>query len=185
MNKTKKYAQSHLASYIQDIEQSERINDPKELNVFEKSIILKYTDDGYEALNEGLRKSKGMNNTEFGQLLEKSLSKLSNFLGLVYRSVNLTPLELLLYRNAEKANMDIIEHTFISTSKSSLVAQAFNGNCFFKIFSKTGKSVEKIAKFGIYTSQNEQEVLFTPNSRFKVLEITDDFDYTLITMEEV
>ena len=61
---------------------------------------------------------------------------------------------------------------------------AFNGNVLFRLYSRSGKEIEKIAKFGTSNPQNEKEVLFKPNSRFKMLEITQETNYSLITMEE-
>lgn len=53
------------------------------------------------------------------------------------------------------------------------------------IFSRTGKSVEEFAKYGTYHPQNEKEILFRPNLRFKVLQVTKQDAKTLITLEEV
>jgi hypothetical protein len=52
------------------------------------------------------------------------------------------------------------------------------------IIGKSGKEIEKFAKYGEHHPQNEKEVLFRPNIRFKVLEITKSDNYTLITLEE-
>jgi hypothetical protein len=51
--------------------------------------------------------------------------------------------------------------------------------------SRTGKDVEKLSKFGKGSLFNEKEVLFRPNRNFKVLEVTKESDYALITMEEI
>ena len=58
------------------------------------------------------------------------------------------------------------------------------GNCRFTIISKSGKSVEQFAKYGLYSGQNEKEVLFTPNCKFDILEVTKENGYTLILMGE-
>lgn len=99
---------------------------------------------------------------------------------MVYRKVYLTANELKRYQNAFKNDTQIKEYAFISTSKSRLNAMHFPGNCLFRIHSKTGKEIEKIAKFDI-----EKEILFRPNINFKVLEIGKEDNYTLITMEEI
>jgi len=124
-------------------------------------------------------------NTEFGKLLVKSLAKIPDYEGLVFRSVNLTKPELEKYKHALDSNTLITEPTFVSTTKSRLIAMAFNGNTLFRIFSKTGKAIEKIAKFGIHNPPNEKEILFRPNRIFRVLEITEELSKTVITMEEV
>lgn len=60
----------------------------------------------------------------------------------------------------------------------------FSGNVMFRIVSKTGKEIEEISKYGI-DSQNEFEILFLPNTRFNILAVTKENDYTLVTMEEI
>lgn len=112
------------------------------------------------------------------------MTKLPDFEGLVYRGVNLTRKELLKYIVANRVNEVLIEPTFISTSKSRLIAMEF-GNTLFRIFSRTGKDIEKIAKFGTYSPPNEKEVLFKPNRRFRVLEVLDQGASILISMEEM
>jgi len=53
------------------------------------------------------------------------------------------------------------------------------------IYSRTGKNIEAFAKYGIYYPQNEKEILFRPNLRFKVLQVTKQHHKTLITLEEI
>ena len=51
---------------------------------------------------------------------------------------------------------------------------------------KTGKDIEKIAKFGEGSSYNEYEILFQPNRRFEILEIDrSNRNLLIITMEEI
>lgn len=61
----------------------------------------------------------------------------------------------------------------------------FGPNTLFRMKSRSAKEIEKIAKFGAYSATNEKEVLFRPNCSFKVLEITNQGTYALITMEEI
>jgi hypothetical protein len=61
----------------------------------------------------------------------------------------------------------------------------FRGNYQFTIICKSGKEIEKFSKYGQYSGQNEKEILFTPNCKFNVLEITKNKDHTLISTEEV
>lgn len=100
-------------------------------------------------------------------------------------SVNLSSTELEKYVEAYTSNRAVSEPTFVSASKSRLTAMAFNGNTLFRIFSKTGKAIEKIAKFGVHNPPNEKEVLFRPNRAFRILEIEEELSRTIITMEEV
>ena len=61
---------------------------------------------------------------------------------------------------------------------------SFKGNVLFRMFSRTGKDIKKITKFGINDSPNEKEVFFSSNKTFRILDITKESTYTLITMEE-
>lgn len=185
MKKAEKYARDYLSKEILDIQRSKRIEKVPELTIYEKAIIYKYSNDGYESLNESLRISNGQNKNDFGKSLNSALAKLSNFEGLVYRGVHLSKTELEKYEKAFRNNKPLIEHTFVSTSKSRLVAMAFRGNVLFRIYSRTGKEIEKIAKFGEHNPPNEQEVLFQVNRIFRVLDITNQGGYELISMEEI
>jgi len=185
LKKVEKYASEKLFWEINEITNSERLKELPKLNVYEKAIVFKYSNDGFEDLNESLRINKGKNLTEFGKLLDTVLLKLSDFEGLVFRKVFLSKSELEKYIAAYKEKKIITEQTFISTSKSRLIAMEFKGNTFFRIYSKTGKEIEKIAKFGIHSPPNEKEVLFAPNKQFQVLEVNELESYTLVTMEEI
>lgn len=114
-----------------------------------------------------------------------TLEKLPDYEDIVYRAVVLANNELQKYIDAFVKNRILVEHAFISTSKSKLIAYQFSGNCLFRIICRTGKSIEYFAKYGNHHPQNEKEVLFGPNCKFKVLEITNQNQVTLISMEEV
>ena len=62
------YAKTYLENEIRIIENSHRNDISPELTVFEKAIVYKYTEDGYESLNETLRKNKILEVSEFGKL---------------------------------------------------------------------------------------------------------------------
>jgi hypothetical protein len=185
MNAVEKYSKEKLVQEIFDIQTSNRNSELTDLDVYEKALIYKYSSDGYADVNETLRKSKGEKNTEFGKYLNKVLDKLPNFNRLVYRSAILTKKEHQRYSNALRDNQLIKEYSFVSASKSRLIAMAFNGSTLFRIYSRTGKEIEKIAKFGEHGSPNEKEILFKPNRNFRILEIIKESTYTLITMEEI
>ncbi len=184
MTKAEKYATKSLSKEIKEVENSARINNLPNLSVFEKAAILKYTEDGFEYLNEKLRKSEGKEKTDFGKIIDQSLAKLDDFKGLVYRCVTLTKRELQLYRDAFDLGNPITEYAFLSTSKSKTTAYMFGKNTVFKIYSRTGKDIQKIAKFGSDHPQNEQEVLFRKGRSFHILDISKEDSRTLITMEE-
>ena len=118
-------------------------------------------------------------------MLENTLRKLPNYKGLVFRSANLTDAELERYEDAYEKNTILVEHSFISTSKSIGIANMYGKGCQFTIISITGKEIEKFTKYGFYSCQNEKEILFRPNRKFTVLEVTKLNDSTLILMEEV
>jgi hypothetical protein len=153
------------------------------LSIEERTLIYKYTEDGYEELNEQLRISKGKEYTKFGRMLDSTLSRLPNYEDVVYRAANLTPNELQKYLEAKNNKAILVEHSFISASKSKNIAYGF-GSCQFLIISKSGKDIELFAKYGFHHPQNEKEVLFRPNLGFRVLDITKEDKYTLIVLEE-
>ncbi len=52
------------------------------------------------------------------------------------------------------------------------------------MFSKTGKNIESVAKYGLDDPPNEKEVIFVPNTEFFVLAIESKINYLEITLEE-
>lgn len=185
MEKTEHYARKYLSREIKEIERSARGTELGELSLYEKAIIYKYSEDGYESVNEYLRDSKGSTQNLYGNVLNSCLSKLKNYQGVVFRCANLTEQELKNYRDALAKNIPVAEYAFVSTSKSELTAIAFGRNTKFIIYSETGKEIEKIAKFGKHNPPNEKEVLFKSGTHFNILEITKENNYILITMEEI
>jgi len=182
----KEYCNKNLYNELEIIRRTGRAKEFPELDEFEKTIIYKYSDDGYEILNEELRLNFEKNNSDFGKFLETSLEKLPNLNKVVYRSAYLSNEEIEKYIQAEIKNTSVKENSFISATTSKLIATLeFKGNVLFMIFSRTGKSIEKITKFGIYDPPSEKEVLFTPNSEFRILGIQQQQEYLLITMEEI
>ncbi len=182
--KIEEYAKQYLAQEIREIESSP-INNHSELTLYEKALIYNYSYAGYEDINERLRKSKGKTDILYNKLLNGCLNKLPHFEGLVYRCATLSETELNKYIDAEKKNKSIIEHSFVSTSRSELTAFAYGKNTKFLIYSKTGKEIEKFAKFGLYNPVNEKEVLFRSGRAFNVLEVTKQDNFTLVIMEEI
>lgn len=182
----KKYVEKHLAKELRAIQNSGRKDELALLSDYEKAIIYKYTYDGYAKLNALLRASDGVNSSDYGIFLEKSLRKLPKYGGIVYRAADLTKSQIALYLQAHKDKAPIVESAFISTTKIRSIAKEFRSNCLFRIVSKSGKEIEKISKFGIHNPPNEYEVLFSPNSKFDVLNIEENDDGTiLVTLEEV
>ena len=96
----KTYVEKNLSAELREIERSARNSRVSELNKYEKALIYKYSDDGFDQVNTELRKKKGKNETQFGLLLAQALEKLPNYEGLVYRGVFLTESELQKYKKA-------------------------------------------------------------------------------------
>jgi hypothetical protein len=161
------YANSYLKDEVKIIESSERQIIVPDLNIFEKALIYKYSEDGYQDLNEQLRSSNGENISKFGQLLYESIEKLPNFIGNVYRSINLNDIEYNKYLTAFQNDEIIIEPFFISTSRSQLIGNQF-GRIRFEIFCQRGKNIESISKYA-----SEKEVLINYNSQFRVIEVNE------------
>lgn len=177
------YVKNNLARELEEINNSNRKSYYDELDEFEKAIIYYYTEDGYESLNETLR--NGGKITELGKHLNYSLSKLPNYKLLCYRTIKCSKTKLKKYYDAFTNDLTVIENSFLSCSKSKSLSLYFSESPLFIIKSKRGKEIEKIAKFGIDSGQNEKEVLFKSNSKFKVLDIKEENKKIVITLEEI
>jgi hypothetical protein len=152
----------------------------------EKHIIYQYTDDMHEWLNDSIIKNNGDNVTAKGKELYKALYKLPNYEGVVFRGSFLNQTQKMRYQNAFNQKRPIIEHQFFSTSLSRLIAEMYSKNdTVYEIYSFTGKSIEKFSKFGKESGQNEQEILFLPNTAFEVVEFNTLEERTYITMLEI
>jgi hypothetical protein len=184
-NKLAKYVNSYLQKELAELKISPIANAASTLTLEERTLIYKYSEDGYEDVNRLLRNSKGKDKTEFAVFLDSALKKLPDYFGPVYRTANLTDAELKIYEEAEKKNAILVEYSFISTSKSIVTANMFGKSCRFTIISRTGKEIEKFAKYGAHSGQNENEVLFRLNRKFEVLEVTKRNGITFIIMEEI
>ncbi len=184
MKEIEKYVKKNFPKVLREVSTSFRASEASELTNPEKAIIYKYSDDEYQFVNEHLKIHKGKLN-EFGRLLDGSLSKLPDYKKLCYRAVKLSANEIKKYMKAYNSSSTITEYSFVSCSRSKLLAMQFSHNVLFRIQSKKGKDIQKIAKFGINSGQNEKEILFRANSKFNVLDMTKENNKTLITMEEV
>ena len=179
------YVTKHLAAEITEIKSSIKASVHPELSIYDKALIYKYSFDGYQELNEKLRKTNGKNTSVYGKLLNEALNKLPNFFGLVYRKINLTRSQQSSYKKALKDSIYRKEPAFISASKNRNIANLLPGNTLFIISSKTGKDIGKIAKFGEESSYNEFEFLFGPNKKFSVLDIEETSVLLTVIMEEI
>jgi ADP-ribosyltransferase exoenzyme len=188
MRNLKKYAQKYLKTELEKIQNSEIANSSLELTLEEKAIIYKYTDDDFTHLgiNKQLRDSQGQNVTDFAKYLVHALSKIESYVGIVYRSTDLPELIFQQYQSALINRTNITEYAFLSATQLEYIAKKGYPNDFlFKIFSKNGKPIENISKFGKYSHDNEFEVVFIKGSQFKVLAIEKYQNHTLIVLKEV
>jgi ADP-ribosyltransferase exoenzyme len=166
---TEKYAKKHLSREIQFIESSEeRMNTLPALTVYEKAIIFKYSEDGYEDLNERLRLSEGKDISDFGMLLDECLSKLPDYQAIVFRGVDFPKYKIDEYITKLSNNEFVIETAFLSTSLKANEAYKY-GMTTLRIFSERGKFIGSTSKY-----QNEKEVLFRYNTTFEIIAV--DFD---------
>lgn len=185
MTNLEEFVSLKVSRELEEVKASAIANVNSLLSIEERTLIYKYTEDGYGKLNEALRISKGKNYTDFGYYLDKTLAKLPSYEDILYRSADLSQFELQKYLDANKNNSILVEHSFISTSKSKTIAYGFGKNCLFRMLSRSAKNIEEFSKYGSHHPQNEKEVLFRPNCKFRVLEVTKPDNYTLITLEEV
>ena len=167
MGTTKLFVEQRFYSVLQELQQRKIASNINELNVYGKKLIYNYTNNGYESLNEKLREGK---QDVYEDHLNKALDKLPNFQEIVYRGIKLTSKQIAKYQNAERNDLHVTERAFTSSTSSIATAHLY-GNTIFSIISKTGKKIEDISYYGINSSQNEKEVLFRSNTKFKVLEV--------------
>ena len=179
-----KFVENNFPSTLIEV-QSKGLSDVL-LDIYEITLIYHYSDSGFETVNEQLIKNKGAILSEYAKLLVEVIEKLPCYSDLVFRGTTLNRIQKQRYTNTLTTDSIIQEPYFLSTSKSKLIANLFSkGDTLFTIFSKTGRSIEKFSKFGLYSGQNEKEVLFLPNTNFEILDITQNESTTLIVLEEI
>jgi len=176
------YVNVNFPDVLLKIRRSKSVDVLPELTIYEKTIIFAYTDTSnnqHQALNDLLWLSKGTEISEFGLHLENCLAKLESFSGLVFRGVKEEYCDVELYINALNDTTLLTEYHFLSATKSQIIALGF-GKILFRIYSKNAKSIEKVSKF-----EREQELIFKRGSSFKVIHVSNNGFYTIITLKEV
>lgn len=184
--KLKEYVEIKYPDALNAIRHSESAKDVTELTDYEKAIIYKYTDDGY-VVNETLRDSKGVKVPEFAHHLNTVLAKLpplSDGEVVVYRGIFKTNFVLNQYKKALNEKTILTEYGFLSTTQSKKVASQF-GQVLLIIFSKNGKPIGNLSKFGTHSATNEQEILFQSGTQFNVLDIEEDANNAVIILKEL
>lgn len=153
------------------------------LDDIEKGVLYHYTGSGYHLLNEYLysntklsKPNALLNAMEY--VLNRALKKLkTDYQGFVTRGVRSLPQKLLnRYKRAFDIGGTVTHKAFTSTSTS----KGFSGNVVFRIKSKKGKAIEDISEF-----ENEKEVLFKSNSKFRVTGYLEREGKVYVEMEEI
>ncbi|MDB5064697.1 MAG: hypothetical protein JWM18_1131 [Chloroflexi bacterium] len=131
------------------------------------------TDEGavadYRRINSALRSGDSAAITRLQPYIAKiqaGLEHLPDHRGTVYRGTTLRPEVIGRFVEAARSGHPIVEDAFTSTTSDPSVA--FSGNTRFVIRSAHGKDVSPISVFG-----TEQEVLFPPGTKFRVLSVTE------------
>lgn len=170
------------------------------LSAKEKALVYYYTLDGSEAIKDPLRKAAGANNEPLGQALAVALAKLPPYAGPVYSAewweeADLKSLRLLAAIGAIFSPAAITWPTFLSASASRRVAMEHlvsyptrPKNCLLYILAKAGRYVDAVSHRGTNGSDPavaEREVLFLPNTRFRVVKVRPATTYTEIELLEL
>lgn len=134
-----------------------------ELNATDRAALADYTGDGFSEINEGLRAGKMSKDVqERAARLSDALGKLPDHSGEVFRGTTLTSDQIASYVPGQFR----VEKAFTSTSSDR--SQAFDGNMFFIMYSRSGKDVQKFSQM-----PGESEVLFDRGSTFYVHQNSD------------
>lgn len=177
------YVELKYPDALNAIRESKSAKEVTELTEHEKAIIYAYSDEGYE-INAELRKFRELVTPEFAVHLNAALAKLPSTKAVVHRGIWRIDSVLKMYQNAFQTGDVLIEYGFTSASRSRGIAEQF-GEIILDIFSENGKSIEKFAKFGTSTFDNEEEVLFKSSSMFRVTGIKEKNNLIIISLEEI
>jgi hypothetical protein len=144
--------------------------------------LFLYTDYHYRRWNLALRENDSEKLQEYAgkiKAADSALAALPSHEGWVERGTGILDDAVLAQYQPGKI---VTEQAFTSASAGQGNQGGFTGGAtVFRIKSKTGKRIDKLAKRG----ENETEVLFRPGTRFVVTERTQHDHTTVITMEEV
>ena len=159
---------------------------PKELTEKQKKCISDYTDVGFININQYLGTGKVFKNQRLRQVkagikcLKNALSDLPNYEGKTYRGDTIKIKNLDDFKNNLDNNY-LEFKSFLSTTTDSDQAQIFGSltrkneyPVIYNITSKKGKFISDYSDF-----EEEEEVLFMPNTRFNVLD-WKDFNGSLV-----
>ena len=147
------------------------------LSPADRAAIRDYSDRGYERMNQQLRDHELMAPIRRKvTTLTAALNRLPPYVGDVYRGTTLHDTDSLeRYRSVGSI---VTEDAFVSTSRSPL--KMYGGNVLFYMMSKRGRDISAWS-----AHPEEEEILFRPASRFKVLAFTEaDGDFEIF-LEEI
>ncbi|MFM6833246.1 MAG: ADP-ribosyltransferase [Dolichospermum sp.] len=155
----------------------------------QKQMKLKeYTQEGYKKINSLLRKNKNHQVESELEQLNQELTECPIHIGTVYRGLAMDKSEISDLFIPGKIYRDF---AFMSTSITHVESQRFNvvhlplsrtdnRSVTLTISSKTGRYIGKNSQYA------EQEVLFAPLTRFKVISMRkNDWEEYFIELEEV
>lgn len=156
-------AKTWMRSAKQEIEAG---NNRHGLSMTDIAHIKAYTGSGYRKSNSQLRNGSIDEGTfRHTRALEKALDKLPPYQASVGRKTNLTPAQLALY----KPGMIVQERGFTSSSKNF---GTWSGSTHYVIQSRSGRDVSSLS-----SHKGESEVLFKPNTAFKVTRVSGNTIY--------
>jgi hypothetical protein len=161
------FGETRYAEYAQEMERL-KVQRPELRNIPTEDLVAVrgYTSSDYRMINKALRSG---NPEELARLdayiktAESGLNQLPSHEGQVFRGTNLKPEVAVSYSPGEI----VTERAFLSSSVSK--NSAFAGNTEFIIESSNGKRISFLSEF-----PKEEEVLFSPGTRFKVLLVDEN-----------
>jgi NAD:arginine ADP-ribosyltransferase len=165
--------------YKNEINRFKHLNSYKASTAFQKLPdedivgIVAYTDEQYySVINRALRNQDRETLKSLRPLIlacASGLNRLPRARQTVVRGARLPAAAIKAYREAMTTGKAFIQREFLSTTADDEVPEAFIGNTIYKIKSQTGHSISAISKF-----PDENEVLFSPGSEFKVRKVYEN-----------
>ena len=159
---------------------AQKIN--KKFRPAEAYIIREYTGSEYLGLNKYLRGKRDPRDEKyenFTTVAARGLDKIPKHKGIVFRGSRLLAEDFKVYSDAlKKKSGSVVEKGFLSTTTD--INRKFDGNTFYQITSKRGRSVKLLSEFS-----TEEEVLFKAGSKFRVIRAVENTYGYEIELEEI
>ena len=155
----------------------------------ETLAIRQYASGRYLAMNELLRNSNANVRAGTRELIDNAVSgmeKLKSYPGRTYRGANIPEDQLRLIRNASQSGDTYIDPAFISTSTDPTIVSSFDyaidrgRSVHITLDGQSGRNIEDFSSWG-----TEDEILFMPNTEFRVKSYEDAGGVVRIHLEEV